>query len=295
MVSVIADILKANLTNLQWMERFGGLVVAAQKPTTKQGAGGTHVVTGHEVYPVACSVNMENCWENNAFRYFEPDSKKSAVAFFVDNGGCSLKVIEGPKNQFYKFTFDIKFLCWLNSARLGETITNNNCLPAGRIAPYVLTEMAGEKSAIGVFGGGIEETIFQAVEVTNVRQLVKSPSMFEPFTFAREGIAKNLFIYPYDYFGLIIQGTFVINKNCLPDFGADWTPNVGCLAPAGNVNWFSREAAIWLASRPVFDSNEDAILGNLSGGGTVPGLSIGDPYWGSPTHVAFSNTFLRVE
>lgn len=295
MVSVIADILKASLTNLSWMERLGGMVVAAQKPTTKQGADGAMVTTGHEVYPVACDVNMANCWENNAFRYFEPDSKKSAVAFFVDSGGAVVRTVDGPKNQWLSFSFDLKFLCWLNTARLGESITNGGCLPSGRIAPYVIAEIWGEKSAVGLFGGGIEETIFQGIEVTSVRELVKNPTMFEPFTFAREGINKNFFIYPYDYFGLQIQGKFVINKNCLPDFGLEWTPNVGCLAPAGNVNWFSREAVLWLASLPVFDSNEDAILGNLSGGGTVPGLSIGDPYWGSPQHVAFSNTFLRVE
>ncbi len=295
MVSVIADVLKASLTNLEWMERFGGMVVPAVKPNFKQGADGVQVSTGNQVYPVACTVNMENCWENNQFRYFEPDSKKSAVAFFVDNGGCSLKAIEGPLNQYYKFTFDLKFLCWLNTARLGSAITDDNCLPSGRIAPYVLTELAGAHSPVGVFGGGIEETIFQAIEVTSVRQLTKNPSMFEPFSFAREGIDRNFFIYPYDYFGLIIQGTFVINKNCLPDFGLDWTPNVGCLAPAGSINWFSREAVIWLAALPMFDSNEAAILGNLSGGGTVPGLSVGDPYWGSPQHVAFSNSFLRVE
>lgn len=295
MVSVIADVLKANLTNLEWMERFGGLVVQAVKPTLKSGADGVQVQTGQQIYPVACTVNMENCWEREQFRYFEPDSKKSAVAFFVDNGGCTLKSIGPPKESFYTFSFDIKFLCWLNTARLGESITDGNCLPSGRIAPYVLTALAGPKSAVGVFGGGIEETIFREIEVTNVRQLVKNPSMFEPFSFAKEGINKNHFIYPYDYMGFVIQGTFVINKNCLPEFGTGWTPNVGCLAPAGNVNWFSREAVLWLAALPVFDSNEDAILGNLSGGGTVTGLSVGDPYWGSPQHVAFSNTFLRVE
>lgn len=295
MVSVIADVLKANLTNLEWMERFGGLVVQAVKPTLKQGADGAQVQTGQQVYPVACTVNMENCWEREQFRYFEPDSRKSAVAFFVDNGGAVVREVQGPKNAWLKFSFDIKFLCWLNTARLGESITDGNCLPSGRIAPYVISQLWGEKSAVGVFNGGIEETIFQGIEVTNIRELVKSPSMFEPFTFAKEGINKNHFIYPYDYFGLQIQGTFVMNVNCLPEFGLGWTPNVGCLAPAGDVNWFSRQAVLWLAALPVFDSNEDAISGNLSGGGTVPGLSIGDPYWGSPQHVAFSSSFLRVE
>ena len=102
MVSVIADVLKASLTDLQWLERFGGMVVPASKPLFKQGADGVQVVTGHHISPIACDVNMENCWENGKFKHFEPDSTKSAIAFFMDNGGCSLKNIEGPKESLYK-------------------------------------------------------------------------------------------------------------------------------------------------------------------------------------------------
>ena len=295
MVSVIADILKASLEDLSWMERFGGLVVPATKPIFKQDLNGVQVKTGEQVYPVACEVNMEDCWESGAFKHFEPDSKKAAIAFFTDNGGCQLLAIEGPKEAYFKFSFDLKFLCWLNTARLGESITGGKCIPAGRVAPYILSQFAGYHTAVGKFGGAIEEMVYQAVEVTDIRELPKNASMFEPFSFAREGVDKNHFIYPYDFFGFQVKGTFVINKNCLPDFGVGWSPNVGCLAPAGNINWFSREAVLWLASLPVFDSNEDAKAGNLSGGGTVAGLSVGDPYWGSPSHVAFSNSFLRVE
>jgi len=294
MVSVIADVLKASLTDFQWMERFGGLVVQATRPIFKQGADGVQVMTGSQVYPVACDVNMEDCWESGKFKHFEPDRKKAAIAFFVDNGGCTLKSIEGPKNAFCKFTFDLKFLCWMNTARLGTSITGGGCLPSGRIAPYVFANLQGNHTAVGKFGGAIEELIYQAIEVTSIRLLPKSPSMFEPFTFASEGISKNHFIYPYDFFGLNIQGTFVINKNCLPSFGDGWTPSIGCLAPAGNINWFSREAALYLAGRPVFNSNEDALAGILPSGASTTPLEIGEDYWGSSSHVAFADAFLRV-
>ena len=294
MVSVIADVLKASLTDLQWMERFGGMVLPASKPIMKQGADGIHVVTGHYVSPVACDVNMEDCWETGKYKYFEPDNKKSAIGFFMDNGGCLLKDIEGPKESLYKFTFDLKFLCWMNTARLGTSITGGGCLPSGRIAPYVFAQLSGYHTAVGKFGGAIEELIYQNIEVTNVRMLTKSPSMFEPFSFVKDGIDKNYFIYPYDYFGLSIQGTFIINKNCLPSFGDGWTPTVGCLAPPGNINWFSREAALYLAGRPVFSSNEDAKAGIAPDGSPTTALEVGDDYWGSSSHVAFADSFLRV-
>lgn len=294
MLSPIAHILKSRLEAFQWMERFGGLVIPAVKPEFVTGLDGQQTVKSYQVYPVACEVNMENCWENGQFRHFEPDARKSAIAFFTDNGGCVLRGVEGPKDAHLKFSFDLKFLCWVNSARLGDDITGGGCQPSGRLAPYVFGELFGEHSPAGLFAGGIEEMIYQAVEVTGIRELPKSPAMFEPFTFAREGLNRNLFIYPYDYFGLAVTGTFVINKNCLPDFGEDWQPFTGCLAPPGDVNWFNRKAVLYLASLPEFNSNEDALSGTLPNGDPTDALVAGDPYWGAEGHVSGSDAFYRV-
>lgn len=295
MNAVIADVLKSKLANLEWLERFGGLVVQASRPEFVTGADGVQVIKGYQVCPVACSVNAENCWEGGVHKYFEPDSSKAAIGFFTDGGGVRLRQIEGPKEMWLRFEFNLRFLCWMNTVRLGTSITAGGCQPSGRVSPYVIAQLFGPHSAVGVFAGGIEETIFKDIEVKSISELPKTPGIFEPFTFARDGVNRGLFLYPYDYFGLSISGEFMMNRNCLPEFGAEWTPTVGCLAPAGNVNWFSRKAVVFLASLPVFDSNEDALAGNLSGGGTVSPLSVGDPYWGSPSHVANADAFLRVE
>ena len=261
MISVIADVLKNKLDNLEWIERFGGLVSNATRPVLKQGADGVQVVTGYQTYPVACGVNLENCWENGRFKHFEPDSTKSAIAFFVDNGGVQLRENFGPKLAWLKFEFDLKFLMWLNNKRLGEAITAGNCLPAGRIAPYVVAQLFGTHTAVGVFGGDIEEEIFGQIEVTGVRELRKNPGMFEPFSFASDGDKRGLFIEPYDYFGLQLTGSFVINKNCLPDFGADWEPATGC------GTWqsaFCTRVFNCLDSLPEFDSEEAALIGGTA-------------------------------
>jgi len=294
MNAVIAEVLKANLENLQWMERFGGLVFPYQVAQFKTDAEGKQVITGYQVYPVACEVNLENCYETGTIMHFEPDSTKSAIGFFVDNGGVTLKSVEGPKNATLKFAFDLKFLCWMNTARLGSSITAGLCQPSGRIAPYVVAEMFGEQSAVGVFAGGIEESIFYNIEVTGVRELTKTPAMFEPFSFARWGVDRGLFTTPYDYFGLQIQGTFTVNKNCLPDFGDGWQPTVGCLAPAGDIDWFSRRAIEYFASLPEFSSNEDALAGIDPDGNATTALVVGDNYWASSQHVAGADAFMRV-
>lgn len=236
MVSGIAEILKYKLSNLPWLERFGGLVSMATRPVFVQGADGAQIVTGYQTYPVACDVNETNCWENGLYKHFEPDSKKAAIAFFVDNGGVVLRGIEGVKGGGLKFAFDLKFLCWMNLKRLGDTITNGECNASMRVVPYVMAQLYGQHSAVGIFGGGIEEDIFQAVEVTGIRQLQKTPAMFQPFTFATDGEKRGLFLYPYDYFGLQLTGTFIVDQNCLPAlYAGDYDFTTGPCIPGGGV------------------------------------------------------------
>jgi len=232
MTSVIADILKSKLVNLAWIERFGGMVSQATRPIIVKGPDNVDRVTGQQTYPVACGVNMENCWEGNKFKHFEPDSSKSAIAFFTDNGGVEPVELGGPKMAYMVCRLDIKFLMWLNTKRLGTDITAGGCLPSGRLVPFVMAQFYGEQSPVGLFDGGVEETMFQGLEVTGIRELVKSPEMFAPFTFSRPD-NRGLFIFPYDYFGLSIRGTFAINRNCMPeDFGVDWTPSEAtCITP----------------------------------------------------------------
>jgi len=233
MTGIIAHILKSTLADLPWIERFGGLVSVATRPEIDQAIDGVSSFKSMQTYPVACGVNLENCWEGNKFKHFEPDSSKAAIAFFYDTSGLKLKSTDGPRNSRLTFTFNLKFLCWLNIKRLGEDITANGCMPSGRLVPFVWAKMYGEHSAVGLFGGGIEETMLQNIEVTEVDEIAKNPNMFEPFSFAKNGDKRGLFIYPYDYFGLNIRGQFTINRLCLPaDFGVDWEPTTNeCTTP----------------------------------------------------------------
>lgn len=217
MVGAIATVLKSKLDNLPWLDRFGGLVSMATRPVLTQGADGVQVVTGYQVYPVACGVNAAACWENGVYKHFEPDATKGAIAFFVDNGGAIMRGYEGPKNANLIFTFDLKFLCWLNLPRLGFDLTDNQCEVSGKLAPYVMAQFWGQHSAFGKFEGGVEEGMFLDIEVNSISQFQKNPSVFQPFTFATDGDKRGLFIYPYDYFALRVGGTFRVNVKCLQD------------------------------------------------------------------------------
>lgn len=264
MLSVVADVLKSRLTDLPWIERFGGLVQEATRPQLIRGADGVDIIKGYDVYPVACDVNLVNCWEGGRYKMLEPDSTKAAVAFFTDGGGVTLKSVDDPKESWMVFSFELRFLCWMNLMRLGETITAGGCQPSGRVVPYVVHKLWGDHTASGLFGGGLEEEVFGRIRVTAVSELQKRAGIFDPFSFARSNMA--LFIYPYDYFGLRIQGTFEINRNCLPEFGVYWEPEISCLSPDGSAgtpgngtsNWFANQFQQYVDSLDFYDSNESA-------------------------------------
>lgn len=218
MTAIIADILKETLSELDWIERFAGMVTPATRPVFVTVEGGQQVVTGYETFPVACDVNEAQCWEGGQYKTLMPDGGKGAVAFFTESSGVSLKDYGGPKHNELTFSFELKFLCWVNTRRLTSELTGGTCNVAGRVAPYVISRFWGQHSAADVYGpSSPEAAAFQRIEVKSIRQLPKTPDMFSPFTFASPGDRRGLFLYPYDYFGLVVGGQFVMNRACLPD------------------------------------------------------------------------------
>ena len=215
MISAIAEILKARIGELPWVERYGGLVVPATKPAfkTNQTTGASELSTP-QVYAIGCDVNNERCWETGTYKYLHPSDDMASIAFFMDNGGCSVKSVSGPKSAFITYTFDVRFLCWMNVKKLGF----DDCNLSALAVPDIIGKLMGRQNA---GDGSAYADIYRNINVTGVRQLVKSPTMFQPFYFATEGAKRGIFLFPYDYFGLSITGTFDINKNCIPPLVAE--------------------------------------------------------------------------
>ena len=223
MVAAIADILKAQLSGLDWIERFGGLVIEAKKADTRKADNGDVVTVGWQSWPVACDVNVERCFEDAAkLKWFIPESSLAAVAYFVDNGGTSFVGFDEftPRRGGLIYRFNLKFVCWMNMKRLGDAITSGECWVADKLVPYVIAEFFGTApgAAATVFDAGTPKALaYRQVEVTSVSQVQKSPQIFAPFSFWNLPDKQAMFVWPYDYFALQIQGTFVLNRFCLPE------------------------------------------------------------------------------
>ena len=223
MVAAIADILKSRLSNLDWIERFGGLVIEAKRPDTRKNPDtGEQIIVGWQSWPVACDVNAERCFEDaQKLKWFIPETGLAAVAYFVDNGGTQFVEVSEfvPKRGGLVYRFNLRFVCWMNMKRLGEAITMGECWAADKLVPYVIAELFGEYTAAEIealFGANSPQArAYRWVEVTSISQVQKSPQIFSPFTFWNLPDKQAIFVWPYDYFALQIQGTFTVNRFCL--------------------------------------------------------------------------------
>lgn len=239
MVAAIAQILKSQIGSLPWIERYAGLVFAAAKPVKANSSaflGNTdsrNQYRGGLVFPVACDAENVDCWNDDQLKYMTPDSGIASLAFFVDNGGTEFVEFIGPNWTLHRYRFNLRFLFWADARQLDMAA----CGASGKLAPYItsrlLTRKAGGLNTVGVFGGGMEEETYFNVFVTKIVQPKKEPSLFNPFTFAQTGVDRGIFLPPYDYFALNIQGTFDIPANCLPELFAPGFEFVrgNCLQP----------------------------------------------------------------
>lgn len=217
MLESICLIIRAHLSELPFIERHAGLVDVLRRAKIV-GEGPDRKPVGWEVYPVAYGTSFDRCWEDGTYKALVPDTSLGGLAFFHDVGnGVQMTGVTGPKEGVLQFSFRVRLLVWLNLARLG--IESGNVTP--KIAPLICAKLYGRQ--LVDFNGGPEEQMFKTVKVTNVTQVARSPRMFEPFTFAEENRYSALFLWPYDYAGFDISGSFDVPRTCLPEiFGEDF-------------------------------------------------------------------------
>lgn len=241
MVAAIADVLKYKLTDttdspaLDWIERFTGMVTAAAKANTIQTADGAFVNAGYQYWPVACDVNAEKCFESDQqLKWFVPDSSVAAIAFFYGGQSRFLRFSENvPQRGGLVYQFSMTFLCWMNMKRLGDAITSGECYASDKVVPYVIAKFYEKHDSAAVFGTDTPKAkAYREIEVTRVDHLQKQPSLFNPFTFASLPDKQALFMWPYDYFGLQVQGEFTLHRNCLAElYEAPFEPETEICLP----------------------------------------------------------------
>lgn len=192
MNTAVADILKARIQHLAFVDRLAGLVKTLSGTTDGESGNKRFMI------PIACDVSEADC-ANDRYQDLVPDSSKRSVIYFEDMGGVQGLPDEGG---MMRFRANLKLVGWLNLSRMGLTDCN-----------YSATAALAIIKALKQTSKYSNEGNFLHFNITSISEQEKSSAIFGKYTY-QENIVQYL-LYPYDYFALNISVEFSVNPNCI--------------------------------------------------------------------------------
>lgn len=191
----IADILKAKIVDLDFVDKIAGLVAPVYVDITDE--NGARV---QKCYPVSCTTTAQDC-KLGAYNDLCPDSKYKTVIYFEDRG-VSYDRREG-KLVFYKS--NLRLVCWINAVKLESDwcADGTDCSFAADIIKEIVC-------ALPEFPENISPFVRVIPVVTS--EEIRSNAIFSQYTYNEKQV--QYLMYPYDYFALNIETEFAVCQNC---------------------------------------------------------------------------------
>lgn len=174
------------LSNLAYIERYGGLVKIAKKTIFDD----EHNKAGELVFPVSAVVNDPNCYENNTVYNLVPDSDKKGIAYIERSGDTVTSVPTLPaKYQLLEIREPLVLVVWLNLPLLGKD--NDD------IDVYV-------------------EDIIKQLSLTKgivIQTIKRDDTIFNKYTYSES--QKGYLGYPYAVFAISFNYTYMVKAGCI--------------------------------------------------------------------------------
>lgn len=200
MTEHIINIIKANLTALPYVARFGGLA----KPVTRMVQIADNV-WARETFPVTCGVTAAQCWEDQKYLDLVPNDLYASIFYFEEITNTAFREAGGAKNALLTFETIIRLVGWLNLPKLGETA----CSVDWKMIPQIIKAMRGDYATISpVLNGRVGLEVHQLVR--------KSPDIFSQYSY--DNTVLGFLLYPFDYFAIDFRAVLQIPQGCFEDY-----------------------------------------------------------------------------
>jgi len=185
----IADIIRLQIEDLDWIDQIAGLTQVARY-NVKEGDR-----TVEKRFPIACSMDYVNCFKTGTYDILTPDSHRRSVVYFEDYG-LTLTKMEG-----FRMWYDsrIRLVAWLNYRMIGGTCGDSyrRVLDIISLIPTVPVQV---------------DELFNVFIVIQA-QAVRDISIFGKYTYDEK--KTQLLMYPFDFFALDIRTTFYVRNDCI--------------------------------------------------------------------------------
>jgi hypothetical protein len=191
----IADILKARIINLDFIDKIAGLVSATY--FDEKGEGDAKV---QKCFPISCTTTVEDC-KNGLYNDLCPDSKYKTVIYFEDRG-VSFDRREGV---FIYYKSNLRLVCWINIAKINSDTCQDgtDCAISAELIKEIICAMPEHPMNIAPF-----VRVYPVI----TSQEIRSNSIFSQYTYNEK--QTQYLMYPYDYFALDITTDFAVCQDC---------------------------------------------------------------------------------
>lgn len=195
MVYLIYKALETKITTLNFIERWGGLVIPFYDKFSEDNV--------ERSYPISRHLSASECYEQGKYKNLVPNDQYKSVAYLeeVSNGAIGYT---SNKGNFYEADYTVRLVCWLNFKKLGLEDDQGT-------TRFELAIMNAIKRQTKFTVNGIQGTVY----VRSVKSIERdSRAIFGKWTYQKE---DAFFFWPYGYFALDINCKLQINGGALPE------------------------------------------------------------------------------
>lgn len=200
MIHTILDELKVKVLQLQFIERYGGLVIPVTSRAEDEDGRDISVT-----FPVSCDAEGRACYLSNNYYDLAPNDQYRSVAYWEIQGDMTSFVpVRGNRTAWHGFRQTARLVVWLNSLKLGDA---KNCNTTGDYLSIL---------AINALQGvhDVKEVGYtDKARVRMVRKLRKSMDIFSAYSYSNR---TELMLYPYDFFAIDFEVEWFVKRNCVP-------------------------------------------------------------------------------
>lgn len=212
MIFIFEQALRSTVTNVNFVERYGGVV----RPVSQQREGETpngNATTYTDTFPVSRYVSVSDCFDGGMYRSLIPDESYKSVVYWEQRGNANISQ-GGPKGLQWRVDQSMRLVCWLNFQKIGLT----NYDDTDKLELYMLQQIHSQHGQIKTTGG-----YKFRLGVSRFRPVERSERVvFGPYSYSGKEWA---FSWPYGFFAIDFEFTAELAAGCItaPTLGSEIT------------------------------------------------------------------------
>jgi len=199
MIYIIEPTLRSQITDLPFIERYGGIAIP-YKTTLDGGSKGMYPVS----FPVSANLTENDCLIGGKLANLVPDDNYKSLAYFEGVSTPANVLHTGVKQSILEIKTGLKLVVWVNLPKVGIGTTPESI---GILALETAKALYGTKGYYDFNYSGTSGHII----IGNYRISFDSTQVFSGYTYQDK---QAFLMYPYGYFTILLDVTIKVGSMC---------------------------------------------------------------------------------